>query len=125
VWWHEPPDDEPRPFVILTRNEAIAGLEKLVAVPTTRTIRGIPSEVELGREDGMPGDCVVSTDNITVGSQGAADPADHHAQPPADGRGLPRTCLRDRLLRQVSGSALGRPHRVSCAAGARLPARSR
>jgi mRNA-degrading endonuclease toxin of MazEF toxin-antitoxin module len=34
VWWHEPPEDEPRPFVILTRNEAIAGLEKLVAVPT-------------------------------------------------------------------------------------------
>jgi mRNA interferase MazF len=66
VWWHEPPDDEPRPFVILTRNEAIAGLEKLVAVPTTQTIRGIPSEVELGHDDGMPGDCVVSTDNITV-----------------------------------------------------------
>lgn len=66
VWWHEPPDDEPRPFVILTRNEAIAGLEKLVAVPTTQTIRGIPSEVELGHEDGMPVDCVVSTDNITV-----------------------------------------------------------
>jgi mRNA-degrading endonuclease toxin of MazEF toxin-antitoxin module len=62
VWWHEPPDDESRPFVILTRNEAIAGLEKLVAIPTTQ----IPSEVELSREDGMPGDCVVSTDNITV-----------------------------------------------------------
>jgi mRNA interferase MazF len=66
VWWHEPPDDESRPFVILTRNEAIAGLEKLVAIPTTQTIRGIPSEVELSRADGMPGDCVVSTDNITV-----------------------------------------------------------
>ncbi len=52
--------------MILTRNEAIAGLEKLVAIPTTRTIRGIASEVELGHEDGMPGDCVVSTDNITV-----------------------------------------------------------
>ena len=66
VWWHEPPDEVPRPFVILTRNEAIAGLEKLVAVPTTQTIRGIPSEVELGSDDGMLGDCVVSTDNITV-----------------------------------------------------------
>ena len=52
--------------MILTRNEAIAGLEKLVAVPTTQTIRGIPSEVELSRDDRMPGDCVVSTDNITV-----------------------------------------------------------
>jgi mRNA interferase MazF len=52
--------------VILIRSEAIAGLEKLVAVPTTQTIRGIPSEVELGRDDGMPGDCVVSTDNITM-----------------------------------------------------------
>ncbi len=35
-------------------------------MPTTQTIRGIPSEVELGHDDGMLGDCVVSTDNITV-----------------------------------------------------------
>jgi mRNA-degrading endonuclease toxin of MazEF toxin-antitoxin module len=40
--------------VILTRNEAIAGLEKLVAVPTTQTIRGIPSEVELAAKTECP-----------------------------------------------------------------------
>jgi mRNA interferase MazF len=66
IWWHEPPDEKPRPYLILTRNEAIDRLTKLVAVPSTRTIRHLQSEVPLDREDGMPGSCVLSTDNITV-----------------------------------------------------------
>jgi mRNA-degrading endonuclease toxin of MazEF toxin-antitoxin module len=39
VWVYERPDYPPRPHVILTRNEAVAGLDKLVAAPTTRTVR--------------------------------------------------------------------------------------
>ena len=66
VWWYEPPDESPRPYLILVRDEAIEVLNKLVAVPSTRTIRGIPTEVELGPEDGMPGQCALSIDNITV-----------------------------------------------------------
>ncbi|MGP0103409.1 MAG: type II toxin-antitoxin system PemK/MazF family toxin [Solirubrobacteraceae bacterium] len=41
-------------------------LTKLIAVPATRTIRSLQSEVALDREDGMPGACVLSTDNIAV-----------------------------------------------------------
>lgn len=66
IWWHEPPDQKPRPYLILTRNEAIDRLTKLIAVPSTRTIRDLQSEVALDREDGMPDVCVLSTDNITV-----------------------------------------------------------
>jgi mRNA-degrading endonuclease toxin of MazEF toxin-antitoxin module len=34
--------------VILTRNEAIGRLNKLVVAPATGTIQGIPTEVQVG-----------------------------------------------------------------------------
>jgi mRNA interferase MazF len=41
-------------------------LNALLAVPVTRTVRGIPTEVALDRSDGMPGECALSLDNLTV-----------------------------------------------------------
>lgn len=66
VWWYEDPRAGRRPFLILTRNEAIPVLNQLLAVPATRTIRRIPTEVPLGPEDGMPAECVLSLDNVTL-----------------------------------------------------------
>lgn len=66
VWWHEPPDDKRRPVLILTRTEAIDSLNKLVVAPATGTIRGLPSEVPVGPEDGMPRESVISLDNTTL-----------------------------------------------------------
>lgn len=66
VWWYEDPRAGRRPFLILTRDEAIPVLNQLLAVPATRTIRRIPTEVLLGREDGMPEECVLSLDNVTL-----------------------------------------------------------
>jgi len=66
VWWHEPEDDKPRPYLLLVRDEAIDSLNKLVAVPATTSIRQMPTEVPLDHEDGMPEPCVLSTDNITI-----------------------------------------------------------
>lgn len=63
IWWYEEPDEAPRPWLILTRDEAIDGLHKLLAAPATRTVRGIPTEVALGPDDGMPVECVLSLDN--------------------------------------------------------------
>jgi mRNA-degrading endonuclease toxin of MazEF toxin-antitoxin module len=51
VWWYEDPEEPPRPWVILTRDEAIDGLKKVLAAPATRTIRGIQTEVRVGRDD--------------------------------------------------------------------------
>jgi mRNA interferase MazF len=65
VWWYEDPEEPPRPWVILTRNEAIDGLAKILAAPATRTIRNIQTEVRIGRDEGMPQECVISLDNIT------------------------------------------------------------
>lgn len=66
IWWHEHPVRERRPYLILTRNEAIPLLNQVLAVPATTTIRGIPTEVALGRHDGMPRKCVLSFDNATL-----------------------------------------------------------
>ncbi len=38
----------------------------MLAVPATTTIRGIPTEVALGPEDGMPAECVLTLDNLVT-----------------------------------------------------------
>lgn len=66
VWWAEHPDAGRRPFLILTRQAAIPVLRRVLAVPATKTIRKIPSEVVLDVDDGMPRRCALSFDNITT-----------------------------------------------------------
>ena len=66
IWWHEAPGENARPYLVLTRNEGIAVLNQLLAVPATRTIRSIPTEVRLGPNDGMPAECVLTLDNMRV-----------------------------------------------------------
>jgi mRNA interferase MazF len=41
-------------------------LNGVLAAPVTRTIRGIPTELPLGPNDGMPAECVASFDNLRV-----------------------------------------------------------
>jgi mRNA interferase MazF len=66
VWWAEDPEsDKRRPFLVLTRDGAIEVLHTLTVVGATRTIRNLPSEVQLSTDDGMPQECVLSFDNIT------------------------------------------------------------
>jgi mRNA interferase MazF len=65
VRWHTfAAPDKRRPVVILTRNSASGFLSALTVAPITTTMRGIPTEVFLGREDGLPMDCAVNLDNI-------------------------------------------------------------
>jgi mRNA interferase MazF len=64
VWWLEQPDVGRRPACILTRDAAIPVLNAVLVAPATRTVRGISSEVPLGREDGMPVGCVLALDNL-------------------------------------------------------------
>jgi mRNA interferase MazF len=66
IWWVEDPAAGRRPHLVLMRDAAIPSLGSVIAVPATTTIRGIPTEVELGPEDGMPRDCVLSFDNTTL-----------------------------------------------------------
>ncbi|MBA2476810.1 MAG: type II toxin-antitoxin system PemK/MazF family toxin [Actinobacteria bacterium] len=66
VWWVEDPDAGRRPHLILTRQSAIPRLHSVLSVPATRTVRGIPTEVALSRQEGMPEDCVLTLDNLTL-----------------------------------------------------------
>jgi mRNA interferase MazF len=51
---------------VLTRQAAIPVLNALIAVPASRTIRGIPTEVVLDTGDGMPEECALAVDNLTL-----------------------------------------------------------
>jgi mRNA interferase MazF len=64
LWWGEAPDAKARPYLVLTRDEAIPVLRTILVAPVTRTIRGIPTEVPLGAEEGLPSDAVASMDNV-------------------------------------------------------------
>ena len=66
MWWVEHPDAGRRPFLVLARQAAIPVLNAFLAVPATRTIRQIPTEVVLDAGDGMPDECALSLDNLTV-----------------------------------------------------------
>ena len=65
VWWaFLPPPIGRRPVLLLSR-EAVYQVRSFVTVGVvTRTVRGIPTEVSLGPEDGMPARCVANLDNI-------------------------------------------------------------
>jgi len=63
-WYEFQPPDKRRPVLILTRTSAIHFLNEVTVAPITTTIRGIPSEVVLGIEDGLPQDCAANFDHI-------------------------------------------------------------
>ena len=66
VWWYADPRAGRRPFLVLTRDEALPVLNQVLGVPATRVVRGIPTEVPLDASDGMPAECVLSLDNVTA-----------------------------------------------------------
>ena len=65
VWWAElSAPIGSRPVVLIARDEAYR-VRKLVIVATvTTTVWGLPVEVSLGPEDGVPKRCVVNLDTI-------------------------------------------------------------
>lgn len=56
--------DKTRPVVVLTRDAARAAMTKVTVAPITSTIKGLSSEVPLGRENGLDHTCAISVDNI-------------------------------------------------------------
>jgi mRNA interferase MazF len=61
-----PAPDKQRPVLLLTRGSALRYLSRVTVAPITSTIRGVPSEVALGTEDGMKGPCVVNLHNVVT-----------------------------------------------------------
>ena len=65
IWWAELPGPVGnRPVIILTRDAVLEKIGSIVVALVTRTIRQLPTEVVLGRRQGLPVSCVASLDNI-------------------------------------------------------------
>jgi mRNA interferase MazF len=52
------------PVVVVTRDRAIPMLANVTLAAITSTIRGLPTEVPVGREHGLAHECVVNCDNL-------------------------------------------------------------
>lgn len=60
------PPDKVRPVLVLTRPSAIGYLSRITVAPITSAIRGVPSEVVVGPEDGMKQPCAVNLHNVVT-----------------------------------------------------------
>ncbi len=69
-WYTFKPPDKKRPVLVLTRDSILEYLGEVTVAPITSTIRDIPSEVVLTKEDGMPKDCAVNFDHMQTVSRG-------------------------------------------------------
>lgn len=65
------PPDKSRPVLVLTRRSAICYLNSVTVAPVTSSIRGVPSEVVLGTEDGMKQPCAVNLHNVVTVARSA------------------------------------------------------
>jgi mRNA interferase MazF len=68
-WYKFTHPDKKRPVLVLTRNSIIEYLGEVTVAPLTTTIRNIPSEVHLGKNDGLVTDCAVNCDHIQTVSK--------------------------------------------------------
>lgn len=69
-WYKFNAPDKKRPVVVLTRNSIISYLGEVTIAPVSTTVRSIPSEVPLGKDDGMAHECAVNCDHIQTVSKG-------------------------------------------------------
>jgi mRNA interferase MazF len=95
VWWGETPDEKGRPFLIVSRDAANRVMQRVLVAPVTTRIRGIPSELLLGRPEGLPHESAASFDNL---------------------RPFPKALL----VRRVGALDPNRIHEICTAAGATL-----
>jgi len=63
-WYKFEKPDKGRPVVVLTRDSIIPHIGEVTVAPVTSTIRDIPSEVLLGKVDGMPRECAINCDHM-------------------------------------------------------------
>jgi mRNA interferase MazF len=67
LWWARLPlPAGRRPVVLLSRDVAYAIRQAITVAEVSTVIRSIPSEVPLGRRDGLPRPCVINTDNLAT-----------------------------------------------------------
>jgi mRNA interferase MazF len=85
IWWGEGSSPKGRPYLVLTRDEAIPVLRTVLVAPISRTVRRIPTEIPLGISEGLPVASVATMDGVLafpksmlVRRLGALAPERHH-----------------------------------------------
>lgn len=58
--------DKTRPVLVLTRDAARAAMTSVTVAPITSIVKGLTSEVLLGRINGLDHECAASIDNIVT-----------------------------------------------------------
>jgi mRNA interferase MazF len=70
IWLYEfGHPDRRRPVVVLTRPEVIRLLHTVMVAPITSTIRGAPSEVAVGMEEGLEAPSAINLDHVQTVEQ--------------------------------------------------------
>jgi mRNA interferase MazF len=64
IWWAETEEHKRRPVLVVTRSEAVSVLTGIIVAPITRTVREIPTEIPLGKDEGLQIECAASFDNL-------------------------------------------------------------
>ena len=114
IWWAESELGR-RPVLVVTRNEAIDVLNKVVVAPITRTVRDIPTEVPLNTDDGLPHRSAASFDNLRAVAKSHLTERRFHLAPSL--RDLRRARRYGRLLTPAQPVA---PRRCQMLRGLRL-----
>jgi len=67
IWWARMPlPAGRRPVVLASRDSSYSVRTSVTVVEVSRTVRSIPTEVPLGRRDGLPGKCAANADNLVT-----------------------------------------------------------
>ncbi len=64
LWWGEAPDQKGRPYLVVSRDAANRVMQRVLVAPVTTRVRGLPSELGLGAEEGLPHESVATFDNL-------------------------------------------------------------
>ena len=60
------PPDKQRPVLLLTRSDMISVLNSVTVAPLTRTVRGVPSEVVIGVENGLKDSSAINLHHVVT-----------------------------------------------------------
>jgi len=82
-----------RPVLVLSRDRAIPVLHRLLVAPISRTVRGIPTEVPIGAEEGLDREAAASCDDLLTIPKDWLEPS------PIGALSHPKMLLLDQALR--------------------------
>jgi mRNA interferase MazF len=67
IWWARMPlPAGRRPVVLVSRDSSYTVRAAVTVVEVSRTIRAIPTEVPLGKREGLPQKCAANADNLVT-----------------------------------------------------------